>query len=369
MFYHLIFPLRRFFFGFNVFQYITFRSGGAFATALFIGILLGYWGIPKLRRMKVGQTIQKELPNSHHTKQGTPTMGGIFILASIVISTLLWARLDEWVTYLSLASVICLGGLGFVDDYIKVAKRRSLGLKARYKIAGQLAFGLGVALYLYFSPVNFIPRPGGVAASYAILNVPFLRDLFINLSFFYIPFAMIVIVGASNAVNLTDGLDGLATGTVIAAVVPLAIMAYVTGNKVFSEYLLIDYIPGSGEITVFCASMIGACMGFLWFNAHPAEVIMGDTGALSLGGALGVIAVTIRQELLLVVIGGIFVIEALSVIIQLASYRLRGKPFFKMAPIHHHFELMGIPESKIVARFLIVGSILALISLLTLKVR
>ena len=361
MFYHLLFPLKKFFSPFNVFQYITFRSAGALLTALAASIILGYLGIGLLRRLRVGQPIRQEEPATHHRKEGILTMGGLFILSAILVSTLLWARLNDDLVYIVLFSMAWLGALGFIDDYLKAIKRNPKGLKARYKLIGQTALGLAIGIYFYFNPADPTSTTG--------LSVPFFKRPPLDLGLFYVPFITLVIVGFSNAVNLTDGMDGLAIGSTIIAVAPLAVTAYLTGHAVFSTYLGIEYIEGSGELTVLCAALIGASIGFLWFNANPAQVIMGDTGALALGGVLGTLAVATKKELLLLLVGGVFVIEAASVIIQWSSYRLRGKRFFRMAPIHYHYELGGMSEQKVVVRFWIIAGVLALVSLVTLKLR
>ena len=330
-------------------------------TALVASIILGYLGIKVLRRFGMGQTIREEMPDKYKRKEGILTMGGLFILGAILLSTILWARLNNNLVYILLFSMLWLGALGFVDDYLKAIKKEPEGLKARYKLIGQTALGLAIGTYFYFNPADPTFPTG--------LSVPFFKEPPLNLGLFYIPFIAFIIVAFSNAVNLTDGMDGLSIGSIIMAVAPLALTAYLTGRTDFSDYLGIEYIAGNGELAIFGAALIGASIGFLWFNANPAQVIMGDTGALALGGGLGTLAVATKKELLLVIVGGVFVIEAASVIIQWSSYRLRKKPFFRMAPLHYHFELGGMSEQKIVVRFWIVAGILALVSLVTLKLR
>lgn len=361
MFYYL-YQLRDLFFIFNLFKYITFRAAGAAITAFLISVILGPFIISRLKMLKAGQRIRKdEAPGiypMHKDKEGTPTMGGLLIIVSIVSSTLLWANINNKFIILVLLSVVWLGLVGFIDDYIKLVKKSSQGIAASTKFAGQILLGLFLGLALFLDP-----RVGDR------LDVPFLKDLFINLGIFYILFVICVIVGSSNAVNLTDGLDGLAIGCIIMIALTYTGFSYITGHKNFSDYLKIFYIPGTGELAVFCASIVGAGLGFLWFNSHPATIFMGDTGSLALGGAIGTVSVCIKKELLLFIVGGIFVIEALSVILQVASFKIRRKRIFLMAPIHHHFQMKGWSESKVVTRFWIVAAILALMSLSTLKIR
>lgn len=360
MLYHLLYPLREAFFGFNVFRYITFRSAGAVLTALIVSFLLGPSVLAWLRRLKVGQHVRDDGPQTHLSKQGTPTMGGVLIIAALVSSVLLWSDLTNRYVWVTLFATLAFGGIGFWDDYLKVVKKRSTGLRAFQKFGLQIAAALIIGIFLYkFS--------GDRQAAY--LSVPFMKRLLLDLGWFYIPFVAVVIVGSSNAVNLTDGLDGLAIGLVGIAATANAVIVYLGGNKVIADYLKILYIPGSGELVIFCGAMLGASLGFLWYNAHPAEVFMGDVGSLSLGGALGAVAVVTKHELILVIVGGIFVMETVSVILQVASYKLTGKRVFKMAPIHHHFEQLGWPESKVIVRFWIIGIILALISIGSLKLR
>ncbi len=359
MLYHLLYPLREIFKGFNVFKYITFRSAGAVLTALIVTFLFGKAVIAWLRRLKVGQHVRDDGPKTHLSKQGTPTMGGVLIVLALVASTLLWSDLTNKYVWVVIFATLAFGGIGFWDDYLKVVKKRSKGLNALQKMGLQVAASVAIAIFLY--------HPADPYSTH--VSVPFLKQFFINLGWFYIPFVVIVIVGSSNAVNLTDGLDGLAIGLVGIAATANAVIVYLGGNKIIADYLKILYIPGSGELVIFCGALLGASLGFLWYNAHPAEVFMGDVGSLSLGGALGTLAVVTKHELILVIVGGIFVVETLSVALQVASFKLTGKRVFKMAPIHHHFEQMGWPESKVIVRFWIIGIILALVSLGSLKLR
>ena len=360
MLYHLLYPLHKSFFAFNVFRYLTFRSAAAVVTALLVSFLLGPAVIRWLRALKFGQQVRDDGPQTHLTKQGTPTMGGILIIAAIAVSVLLWSDLTNQYVWVVLFATLAFGAIGFWDDYIKVVKKRSKGLTAVQKFGLQIAASLLIGIFL----TRFSGDP---TASH--LPVPFFKQLVIDLGWFSLPFIVLVIVGSSNAVNLTDGLDGLAAGLVAIAAIANAIIVYVGGNRIIAEYLKIQYIPGSGELVVFCGALLGAGLGFLWYNSHPAEVFMGDVGSLSLGGALGAMAVVTKHELILVVTGGIFVVEAVSVMLQVASYKMTGKRIFKMAPIHHHFEQLGWPESKVIIRFWIVGIILALVSLSSLKLR
>ena len=362
MFYHLFFPLHDEISAFNVFRYITFRAAYAAVTALLISFLLGPYVIDRLKRWGVGQKIRDDGPKTHHAKSGTPTMGGLLIIAATVVPTLLWANLANAFVLIAVATTLWLGGIGFIDDYLHVIKGVRKGLLGRYKLAAQISLGLAVGLALY------LVRPYGQATT--VTQVPFFKNVLFDMGPAYVPFVALVVTGASNAVNLTDGLDGLAIGMVAPAALAFAGLAYVTGNSRFADYLNILYVEGAGELTVFCAAVAGASLGFLWYNAHPAEVFMGDTGSLALGGSLGMVAVLLKREFLLAVIGGLFVAEALSVILQVASYKLRGgKRIFRMAPLHHHFELVGWQESKIVIRFWIISALLALLSLSTLKLQ
>jgi phospho-N-acetylmuramoyl-pentapeptide-transferase len=360
MLFHLLYPLREKISGFNVFRYITFRSAGAVLTALIVTFILAPSMIAWLRRLKVGQHVRSDGPQTHLTKQGTPTMGGLLIVAALVSSVLLWSDLRNRYVWVVLFATLTFGGIGFWDDYLKVVKKRSTGLRAIHKFGLQILASAAIGFFLYFNPSD--PHSTSI-------SIPFLKRLVLDLGWFYVPFVTVVIVGSSNAVNLTDGLDGLAIGLVGIAAAANAVIVYLGGNKIISDYLKILYIPGSGELAIFCGALVGASLGFLWYNAHPAEVFMGDVGSLSLGGALGTLAVVTKHELILVIVGGIFVIETVSVILQVGSYKLTGKRIFKMAPIHHHFEQIGWPESKVITRFWIIGIILALISISSLKLR
>ena len=360
MLYHLLYPLRDAFVGFNVFRYITFRSAGAVLTALIVSFLLGPSMIAWLRRLKVGQHVRNDGPQTHLAKQGTPTMGGLLIIAALVSSVLLWSDLTNKYVWVVLFATLAFGGIGFWDDYLKVVKKQSTGLRAYQKFGLQIVASAMIGIFLtLYSGDPTVSR----------LSVPFMKRLLLDLSWFYVPFVAVVIVGSSNAVNLTDGLDGLAIGLVGIASTANAVIVYLGGNKIIADYLKILFIPGSGELTIFCGAMLGASLGFLWYNTHPAEVFMGDVGSLSLGGALGTLAVVTKHELILVIVGGIFVAETFSVILQVASYKMTGKRIFKMAPIHHHFEQIGWPESKVIVRFWIIGIILGLISIGSLKLR
>jgi phospho-N-acetylmuramoyl-pentapeptide-transferase len=358
MLYHLLYPLHTDFSALYVFRYITFRTIYATITALMISFMLGPWLIATLQRMQVGQTIRKVGPESHFVKEGTPTMGGALILIAIILPTLLWADLTNLYIWVCLLVTSGYGAIGFVDDYLKVVRKNSDGISARQKMFWQLLIAAAAALLLFFS---------GLVETH--LSVPFFKNISPDLGIFYIPFAMLVMVGASNAVNLTDGLDGLAIGPMIIASGTFLLLAYVAGNVNLAGYLQITSVPGAGELSILCGAMVGAGLGFLWFNTYPAQVFMGDVGSLSLGGALGTIAVITKNEFALVIVGGIFVIEALSVIVQVVSFRYWGRRVFRMAPIHHHFELKGWPEPKIIVRFWIISIILALIALSTLKLR
>jgi len=360
MLYHLLYPLTKTFSGFNVFKYLTFRGAGAVITALVVSFLFGPAIIRRLRALKMGQQVRDDGPQTHLAKQGTPTMGGLLMIAAIVLSVLLWSDLTNKYVWVVLFATLSFGGIGLWDDYLKVVKKRSTGLRPAEKFGLQIAASLAIGVFLYY----FSGDPGA-----AYLTVPFMKRLIIDLGWFSIPFTALVIVGSSNAVNLTDGLDGLAAGLVAVAATANAVIVYVGGNRILADYLKIQYIPGSGELVVFCGALLGASLGFLWYNAHPAEVFMGDVGSLSLGGALGALAVVTKHELILIITGGIFVAEAMSVMLQVASYKMTGKRIFRMAPVHHHFEQLGWPESKIIIRFWIVGIILALVSLSSLKLR
>lgn len=365
MLYYLLFPLRNYIAGFNVFRYITFRTAWAAITALLISFVLGPWLIEKMRQIKLGQFIREEGPKSHQQKAGTPTMGGILINIAILVPTILWADIRNPYIWIVLFVTCAYGTIGFVDDYRKLAKKRNLGLTAKEKFALQfgVAFAVGLAIALLPTIHNNYST---------VLTFPFIKpELFkLNLtSWLYVPFIMLVLVGCSNAVNLTDGLDGLAIGSTVIVAVTYTVLTYAAGNFKVADYLRIAWVPQAGELAVFCGAMVGASLGFLWFNAHPAEIFMGDVGSLALGGAIGCIAVIIKQEVLLVFVGGLFVIEAVSVILQVASFKLTGRRIFKMSPLHHHFELSGWRETKVVVRFWIIAIIFALFSLSTLKLR
>lgn len=362
MLYYLLYPLRDVIFGFNVFRYITFRTAWAALTALLISFILGPWLIKRMTHIKLGQFIREEGPQSHQVKAGTPTMGGILINFAILIPTILWADIMNPYIWIVLFVTFAYGAIGFIDDFRKLAKKQNLGLTARQKFTMQFAVALVAGL-----AIAYLPQIHNAYST--TLTFPFVSKYVLNLGFLYIPFIMIVIVGASNAVNLTDGLDGLAIGTTLIAAVTYTLLTYAAGNFRLADYLRIAWVPGAGELAVFCGAMVGASLGFLWFNAHPAEIFMGDVGSLALGGAIGCLAVMIKQEILLLFVGGLFVIEALSVILQVASFKLTGRRIFKMAPLHHHFELSGWRETKVVVRFWIIAIIFALLSLSTLKLR
>jgi phospho-N-acetylmuramoyl-pentapeptide-transferase len=346
--------------GFNVFSYLTLRAILSTLTALLIAILIGPKMIRYLQNMQIGQTVRDDGPQSHLSKSGTPTMGGLLILAAIVISGLLWADLSNRYVLVTLTVVVAYGIIGFVDDYRKVIRKDSKGLIARWKYFWQSVIALGVAFYLYSSAT--------LSAETSLL-VPFFKEVFPQLGIFFIIITYFAIVGTSNAVNLTDGLDGLAIVPTILVAGAFAVFAYVTGNANFAAYLNIPHIPLTSELVIVCTAMVGAGLGFLWFNTYPAQVFMGDVGSLALGGTLGVLAVLVRQELVLIIMGGVFVIETLSVILQVGSYKLRGQRIFRMAPIHHHYELKGWPEPRVIVRFWIISIILVLVGLATLKLR
>jgi phospho-N-acetylmuramoyl-pentapeptide-transferase len=373
LFYHVLQP---YFHALNVFRYITVRTALASLTALMITLVLGPWVIRRLAELQIGQFIREEGPKSHHSKAGTPTMGGVLVVGSTVIPTLLWGDLENEYVWLAVFTMLVFGVIGFIDDYSKVAKKRNLGLTGTHKFSMQIFASCAVAVSLLS-----LTATGAYSTQ---LSVPFFKnfhpDLVIHslLSmqylwwFSYFPFLIfvaLVIVGSSNAVNLTDGLDGLAIGCVVVAAGALTVLTYVTSFARFSEYLDIPHLPQVGELTVFCGALVGSSLGFLWYNAHPAEVFMGDVGSLALGGSIGMVAVAIKQEILLFFVGGVFVLEALSVILQVLSFRLTGKRIFRMSPLHHHFELGGWSESKTIVRFWIAALVFALFSLTTLKLR
>ncbi len=361
MFYHLFFPLRHYYFAFNIFQYITFRALGSLLTALFIFFLIAPVIIRKLKSYQVIQPLREDGPKTHLTKAGTPTMGGLIILISLLVSFLLWVRWDNRFTWLIFFSALYLGMLGFLDDYRKLVKKNPSGLSARTKLIYELILGFFIALYLYINP------PNNSYSTY--LNVPYLKDFFVNLGTLYLVFVILVVVSSANAVNLTDGLDGLAIGLLIISAMTYAIFTYLAGHAKFAAYLRLVPVHGSGEMAVFLTAIIGAGLGFLWFNTYPAEVFMGDMGALFLGGTIGIIALCIKQELLLLIVGGVFLMEIASVFLQIYFFQTHRRRIFKMAPLHHHFELKGWAEPKVTIRFWIIGIILALIALTSLKIR
>ena len=366
MLYYIFYPLREVWFGFNIFKYITFRAACAAVMAFLITLIFAKPIIAKLKSLKVGEHIRggkyyEDLHERHKEKEGTPTMGGLIILLAVMLSTLFWARLATLQVQVIIISSLWLGVIGFIDDWIKLRGFGKRGLSGKVKLAGQVILGLGIGLYLLYHPET---------SSYAgHLRIPFYKYVLHDIGIFSVLFTILVLVGSTNAVNLTDGLDGLAIGCLSIAALAFAALAYVSGHVQFADYLQILYIPGAGELTVFCAALGGAGLGFLWFNAYPAQVFMGDTGALACGGAIGTVAVLIKKELFLILIGGVFVIEAISVILQVLSFKLSGRRIFKMAPLHHHFEMKHIPETKITVRFWICAVIFALIGLGALKMR
>ncbi|MCX5718124.1 MAG: phospho-N-acetylmuramoyl-pentapeptide-transferase [Nitrospirae bacterium] len=360
MFYSLLYSLYTWFSPLNVFRYITFRTALAVLTAMLITFILGPKVIKRLSRFSVTQQVRDDGPRTHLGKTGTPTMGGVLIIISILVTVLLWGDLTNKYILMMIFSLVGFGAIGFIDDYLKVVKRDSKGLRGCYKFGAQVLLALMISMFIYMNPKD--PYND-------VLSIPFFKKWLFDLGWFYVPFSIVVIVGSSNAVNLTDGIDGLAVGLVGISVLATGILVYISGNFKFSQYLQVLYIPGTGELTVFCGAILGASLGFLWYNSYPADVFMGDVGSLSLGGVLGTLAVITKQEIVLAVVGGIFVIETLSVMFQVASFKLTGKRMFRMAPIHHHFELKGWPEPKVIVRFWIVGIMLALLSLATLKLR
>jgi phospho-N-acetylmuramoyl-pentapeptide-transferase len=373
LFYYLLHP---YWSPLNVFRYITVRTALASLTALFLSLVLGPWVIRRLRAMQIGQYIREEGPKSHQTKAGTPTMGGVLIVTAIVVPTLLWADLRNGYVWIALVSTLCFAAIGFTDDYRKVVGKRNLGLKGRTKLLLQTLTALGVAIALVsmkaagqYSTELIVPFFKRIHPDLVIQGIVHRPHIWLLAYLPFLVFVALVVVGSSNAVNLTDGLDGLAVGCVVIAAGALTALTYLTSHARFAEYLDIQKLPLVGELTIFCGSVAGAALGFLWYNAHPAEMFMGDVGSLALGGAIGVVSVLIMQEILLLSIGGIFVVEAGSVILQVASFKLTGRRLFKMAPIHHHFELIGWSESKIIVRFWIAALVFALFSLTTLKLR
>ncbi|MFQ5912717.1 MAG: phospho-N-acetylmuramoyl-pentapeptide-transferase [Nitrospinota bacterium] len=361
MFYLFLAPLKDVHVFFNLFRYITLRTAFAVLTGLLISFIVGPRLIRFLKTLQPQQCVREDVPERHHSKTGTPTMGGLLILLALVFPTLLWADLTQPYIWVVLLATLGFGAVGFVDDYLKIMNNRGKGIRAYQKILAQAVLGLAIALFLLFDPVN--PDLQGRVA------VPFFKNVFPDLGLWYLAFVFVVVAGTSNSVNLTDGLDGLALGPFLVATMAFVLFSYVAGNASFARYLQVTYVAGAGELAVFCGAMLGASLGFLWFNTYPAQVFMGDVGALALGGALGTIAVVTRQEVALVIAGGIFVLEAASVILQVVSFKLTGRRIFMMAPLHHHFELKGWQEPKVVVRFFIIAVILALFSLSTLKLR
>jgi phospho-N-acetylmuramoyl-pentapeptide-transferase len=359
--YYLLYPLSRSVPAFNVFRYITFRTAMAAVTALLLALILGPPMIRFLKRRQVGQSIREEGPKSHFSKAGTPTMGGLLILLAVLVATFLWMDLSNRFVWIALATLLALGLVGFADDIVKFTRRRSLGLTGRGKLIPQFLVAFLVAWA--------IQTWAGQGAISTVVTFPFLKRALIDLGILYIPFVAVVVVGSSNAVNLTDGLDGLAIGAVGIAAGTYAILSYVTGNAVAARYLQIPFVPHSGELTVFCGALVGASLGFLWFNCHPAEIFMGDVGSLPLGGVIAAIAAMTKHEMLLAIVGGLFVLEALSVIVQVVSFKTTGRRVFRMAPLHHHFELAGWAESRVIIRFWIIAILFSVLGLSTLKLR
>ena len=359
MFKEFLLPLVEYFSFFNIFQYITFRAAYAAITALFVSFIIGPWVIRKLQEWKAGQEVRSDGPQTHLSKSGTPTMGGVLIIFAVVVAVLLWQDFSSAYSWTALIALLAFGGIGFLDDYLKVFRKSSAGLHARFKFTAQILVSLGIVLFLFFNGNDHT----------TLLYLPFLKNPVLDMGWVFIPFGVVFLTGLSNAVNLTDGLDGLATGLLLLVSIALAILTYITGRADYSAYLQIPYLAGSGELTVLCLALAGASIGFLWYNAHPAEIFMGDTGSLALGGVIGVIALMIKKEILLLIVGGVFVIEVASVMIQVISYKLRKKRVFKMAPLHHHFELKGWDETKVVVRFWILGGLFLILSLSTLKLQ
>ena len=353
--------------GFDIFKFLTFRSALAAITGLFLALYLGPKIIKLLTKNQIGEAKKVDGPKFHWSKAGTPTMGGLIIILSVVVPVLLWGDLNSTYIILILVGTVWLSGVGFLDDYLKVVKKLPNGLIARYKLLGQVLIGIAIGSVIYFSP-----EFEGINT---LTTVPFLKNVNLDLSYLYIPSVVFIVTATSNAVNLTDGLDGLAIGVMAIVMIALAILSYISGNAIFSNYLNIIYLPGSGELTVFVAALVGASLGFLWYNSYPAQVFMGDTGSLALGGAFGILAVLIKKELLIPILGGVFFMEIISVIIQRVYFKYskkkygEGRRVFKMAPLHHHFEMKGLPEPKIVVRFYIIAIVLAIVSLVSFKVR
>lgn len=377
MLYEFLLPLTQYESGFNIFRYISFRAAGATITSLLVCFIVGPWILDRLRQMQVHQVVRAGTPDSHAGKGKTPTMGGLIILSAVLISTLLWMQLRSKYVWLALVATLLMGAIGFLDDYLKLKQKRegkeNRGLVERYKLAGQITIGLALGIYLWQFPINNLPG--------ASTTLPFYKYVLIvpTIAWLYVPFVTFVMTGFSNAVNLTDGLDGLATGLMAIAMLTMAIFAYVMGRVDATEYLGLIYLRGAGELTVFCSAVFGAAVGFLWYNAHPADVFMGDTGSLALGGSLGAVAILLKSEFLLVIVGGVFVAETFSVVIQRSAFKWRKRRFgveyaqkhrvFLRAPIHHHFELKGWPETQVVVRFWILGILCAFVALSTLKIR
>ena len=367
MFYHLFYPLKESWSSLNILRYITFRSASAAIFALLISFLIGPWIIHKLKHLQIGENIRATGPKSHLKKKGTPTMGGVLILCAVLLPTFLFAKLDNVYIQIIFLSTIWMGLIGFLDDYLKIIKKIEKGLIARYKLAGQILLGSAVSIWIYTSPEFTEIR--------TITSIPFLKSSIFDFGILYPAVIILVITGTSNAVNLTDGLDGLASGLLAIALTVFAAITYISGRVDYSEYLNILYLPGIGELSVFASAMAGACLGFLWFNSAPAQIFMGDVGSLSTGAALGTLAILLKKEFLLLIIGGVFVWEAISVILQIGYFKWtkmrlgKGKRLLKMAPIHHHIELAGWPEPRVVIRFWIIGILLALFSLTTFKIR
>jgi phospho-N-acetylmuramoyl-pentapeptide-transferase len=363
MLYYIFYPLKDYFFGFNVLRYITFRAACAALTCMLLTLVLGPFIIRKLYEMKIGQPIRKEecppLYALHKSKEGTPTMGGLLIVVSVVLSILLWGDILNGYMIIMLLSIVWFGGIGFMDDFLKLKRHSSKGLSAREKFLAQTVMSFAVGAWFMFD--------GHTRTFAANLYVPFLKDPLMNMGIFYLFFVMLIINGSSNAINLTDGLDGLAAGCTIIAMLAFTVLSYIVGHAKFSEYLNVQHVAQAGELAVFCAAVVGAGLGFLWYNSYPAQVFMGDTGSLALGGCIGIVAVLIKKELYLLLIGGVFVWETVSVILQVGSYKLRKKRIFAMAPFHHHLEMKGWPETKIVVRLWIVAIIFALLGMSALK--
>ncbi|MDR2404103.1 MAG: phospho-N-acetylmuramoyl-pentapeptide-transferase [Spirochaetaceae bacterium] len=359
MFLEYVYPLVKFFTPLNMLQYLTFRGSYAALTTLLICFIFGPRIIEALQRLEVRQSIRNEGPATHLKKGGTPTMGGVFIIFSVFVAVLLWQDWDNDKVWLTLGSFLAFGLIGFIDDYLKVVRHNSLGLPAWAKLVFQFAIALGITLILYFR--------GGEEVTF--LYLPFFKYPVVDMGMLWIPFAVLLLVGESNAVNLSDGLDGLAAGLLILVFITLAILTYLSGRADYSSYLGIPYITGAGELTVFCLAVVGACVGFLWFNTHPADIFMGDVGSLSLGGVIATVSLIIKKEILVLIIGGVFVLEVASVIIQVVMFKLRKRRVFNMAPLHHHFEMAGWAETKVVIRFWILGGLFAIIALSTLKIQ